>query len=532
MIDRPSNRRESHFGTDLVDCRPHYRHRHSQLPMSIRPESHLPFDRVEWHALARERLRWGVTTRVNKDCGHQYCDLTQPRCCSCIDTRPHLTRYYKYVDGRGMVAEAKRWSDYCPGCKLQHGEPLPPIAEPMQDVQMQMQDIQLERQLPTTRCVNCGMLGHALWDCPTILDDNESDPPGASRPVIRPSPISPASPLQSRDPPSSPPTAPPSSPFAVRLGEGFRFLSQLPSPSVALSPPRNISSQTSAAQSTSVQPPPATTMQPTSTQSASAALSSTRTAASQPQTSSHSTSRTSIHQERRARIRANFERSFGSIADIANDDNYISPIASMYSSAFARYSERERERELRNQHSDFFTGFHNNTPMNSSASSPPASSSPTYSPTSYQGFRSEAGRTSPNQTRTEPYTGNDNTRQLLESLRRRMEEDNRHLLESNPSGHPLEYMQFQFGRRFHEAYNEPPATPSHSARRREPPARPPTPEALPKEHLNITDECKVCFSQHCDTLLLPCAHLALCEVSFPFLRDLRCSGVLRRHIPK
>jgi hypothetical protein len=39
-----------------------------------------------------------------------------------------------------------------------------------------------------------------------------------------------------------------------------------------------------------------------------------------------------------------------------------------------------------------------------------------------------------------------------------------------------------------------------------------SPEPLTKEELTITNECKVCFSQHCDMLLLPCAHLALCEV--------------------
>src|SRR5271156_4322375 len=217
--------------------------------MSIRPESHLPFDRRDWHTIARERLRWGVTTRVHKDCGHQYCDLTQARCCSCIDTRSHLPRYYKYVDGRGMVAEAHRWSDYCPGCKEQHGEPLS-IAESIAET---MQDVQMERQVPTaTRCVNCGMLGHALWDCPTILDDNESEAPRAPRPVIRTSTVSPISSHQARDTPSSPPAAPPNSPFAVRLGDGFRFLSQLPSPSIALSPPQTISSRRPPGQSTSV----------------------------------------------------------------------------------------------------------------------------------------------------------------------------------------------------------------------------------------------------------------------------------------
>lgn len=35
-----------------------------------------------------------------------------------------------------------------------------------------------------------------------------------------------------------------------------------------------------------------------------------------------------------------------------------------------------------------------------------------------------------------------------------------------------------------------------------------------KMELTIANECKVCFGQLCDSVLLPCAHLALCEVCF------------------
>jgi hypothetical protein len=61
--------------------------------------------------------------------------------------------------------------------------------------------------------------------------------------------------------------------------------------------------------------------------------------------------------------------------------------------------------------------------------------------------------------------------------------------------------------------------PGHSSRRRDVPPRPKTPEALPKEELMVSNECKVCFSQHCDMLLLPCAHLALCEVSSTIFQE-------------
>jgi hypothetical protein len=57
------------------------------------------------------------------------------------------------------------------------------------------------------------------------------------------------------------------------------------------------------------------------------------------------------------------------------------------------------------------------------------------------------------------------------------------------------------------------------------------PEPLSKEELTIMNECKICFSQHCDVLLLPCAHLVLCEVLYHFVFCVTFSGVRRKRIP-
>jgi hypothetical protein len=119
---------------------------------------------------------------------------------------------------------------------------------------------------------------------------------------------------------------------------------------------------------------------------------------------------------------------------------------------------------------------------------------------------------------------NSDTQQVLETLRRQLAEDDRQLLVGSDSdeqtirdrdvedySHPPSI----FGR-WYTHIDPPPLPINHSRRREQPPPRPKTPEPLTKEELTISDECKVCFSQHCDTLLLPCAHLALCEV-FPSL---------------
>ena len=46
--------------------------------------------------------------------------------------------------------------------------------------------------------------------------------------------------------------------------------------------------------------------------------------------------------------------------------------------------------------------------------------------------------------------------------------------------------------------------------------------------LRISDECKVCFSQHCDTLVLPCAHLVMCR----YCADVIVPAVVGRRIGK
>lgn len=93
---------------------------YSSYPSASRkpqPQSYPP----ESSNLSTQHLRWGKS-HVEKKCGHHYCELTQPRCCTCMDNRPHRRAYMTYADGRGMVLDANRWSDYCPGCKAAYTE--------------------------------------------------------------------------------------------------------------------------------------------------------------------------------------------------------------------------------------------------------------------------------------------------------------------------------------------------------------------------------------------------------------------------
>ena len=96
----------------------------SSYPSSSTSAPKIPQPRF-WQAessyLSTKHLRWG-NSRVEKKCGHHYCELTQPRCCTCMDNRPHREAYMTYVDGRGMVLEANRWFDYCPGCQNAYTE--------------------------------------------------------------------------------------------------------------------------------------------------------------------------------------------------------------------------------------------------------------------------------------------------------------------------------------------------------------------------------------------------------------------------
>ena len=470
--------------------------------MSIHSESHLPFDRNEWYSLARERLRWGANTRTTKNCGHQFCDLTQPSCCACIDDRPHRARYLKYVDGRGMVAEAKRWSDYCPGCKIQYGENMPP--EPPAERTR-------GRQFAPTRCVTCGQLGHAMWECPRTLGDDNMTTPETTHARVTTGARSIGTqmePLVDADLPDTGISA-------------TRPLPQAACPGETNPTTDTVGSTTNRPATTRMLSPPRPVPRPTD------------------------------HQHRRARIQANFERSFGSLADIANDPDYVSPIASLYSDAYLRFQQRESERReqqsrlppLRNVHDyptpppfpeSHSTSIHTSNPINeewgrleqlerldrivrAARSRNPVPSLP------YPSSSTTNAPTSPVNTDPVRSSVNSNTRQVLESLRRRLEEDDRQLrIDSDndnvsSSSSPRELFNQRpsvFGRWYDMPIAPTPTSPSiSSARRRDPPpVRPPTPEPLSKEELTISNECKICFSQHCDMLLLPCAHLAICEV--------------------
>ena len=503
--------------------------------MSLRPEAQSPFDRNEWFTLARERLRWGANTRVTKLCGHHFCDLTQPQCCSCIDNRPHQTRYYKYVDGRGMAPGAKRWSSYCPGCQIQYGEP-----EEGPDA---MPDVRMERDHGevVTRCTSCGVFGHPMWECLRNLNHDNNALPEPSRSTAVTVPTSIASSNASSPPPRPQSTA--SAPSHVSPTASVR--TDLRSPSVLPTEP------TSSSPSTRMLSPP------------------------------RPVPRLTGHQQRRARIQAHFERSFGSISDIANDPDYVSPIASLYGNAYARLQGRESERRNRERTGEdvrpppplFQFGqarpSHNSTSTSSQASSGRPTTNPvtaeetpsrfsfgasstlhspwnrSSTPQSISGSNRATGdredRTSPFQSRSRNTAHisrpednvSQNTRSILENLRRRLEEDDRQLLSTITNTHTPEYAPnssphhppsppYLDPERFYHLYY-PYRLSAESSRfdwnRPTPedlkPPRPNSPEPLSKEELTISNECKVCFSQHCDILLLPCAHLALCEVPFP-----------------
>ena len=489
-------------------------------PMSIRPEAQLPFDRSEWGNLARSRLRWGANTRVTKNCGHNFCDLTQPRCCSCIDTRPIRERYYKYVDGRGMVLEGKRWSNYCPGCQIQFGEPEESEPDAMQEVRR-------ESSFTEMRCAHCGRAGHYVWECPRN-NLNDAEPSNSHHITTTTAPPSPAvsrassaTTFHQRNliPPSPGEYRPRTTPvFGIRQSvdvnrtphehsHGFYFGGRGPHPTA---------SERTPAPSTPTPPTPS----PPS-------LSPPRPVP-----------RLTTHEQRRARIQANYERTFGSLRDIANDPEYVSPLSFMYGNAYARFQEREAERRQQaesvetdstqtrpRREPDYYFHYHDippsfRVPEGSPPSSPPPPPAP---PQQHQLPRLEPQPRIESTART-PTTTRD-TQQILESLRRRLEEDDRRLLVNpdNEDSTPelFAHRQSIFGR-WYDMPNDESSPAFLSTRHRDFPAppRPKTPEPISKEDLTILNECKVCFSQHCDMLLLPCAHLVLCEVSPLSLKEL------------
>ena len=478
--------------------------------MSIRPEAQTPFDRSEWVDLARERLRWGVNSRRTKNCGHNFCDLTQPRCCSCIDTRPIRARYYKYVDGRGMVLEGKRWSNYCPGCQIRFGEPEESEPDAMQEVRR-------DSSFAEVRCGHCERTGHYVWECPrnnladADLSDSDNTTITTTPPSLAISSVSsaasfhqqnliPPRPGQYRPEQYRPPAEPV---FGTRQGvnvnqtphensHGFYFGGRGPHPAA---------SQRTPAASTLTPPTPS----PPS-------LSPPRPVP-----------RLTTHEQRRARIQANYERTFGSLRDIANDPEYVSPLSFMHGDGYSRFQEREAGRRPRQQAESIETDSTQTRPRRESdyyfqhqfippslrdrEESPQPPLQPQHLPRVEPQPRIEStARTT---------TTMRNTQQILESLRRRLEEDDRRVLDDEDStSEPFAHRPFVFGR-WYDRPNDRFSPDFLSTQHRDSPAppRPKTPEPMSKEDLTISNECKVCFSQHCDMLLLPCAHLVLCEVS-------------------
>ena len=432
-------------------------------------------EREQWLDMARQRLRWGAVTRVRKLCEHHFCDLTQPRCCSCIDNRPHRTTYLRYMDGRGMVAGAKRWSDYCPGCKLHYS---------LEDAtREEQQTTSRQREPAEVRCVSCGELGHVIWECP--LELGEDTPPtqpavdldtiSDSSTTITDNTVDATTPTVMEQPPSSQPGSRTLPPF---LSIFRRENPVTPSPTISPSPSRSHNDLPRL-----LSPP-------------------------------RPMPRLASHQARRERIRANFERSFGTMSEVANDPDYVSPIASLYGGAYARFQERERERER------FARELQEREAQIERIFGPRSSSEvpdlPRHSPPSNRPSRpSENIR---RQVETD-------THAVLEQLRRQLAEDDRRLLDNSlassnrvdtPSESPTPSSELGLPSIFGQWYRRAPGsqTESFRVRQHEPvtPPRPKTPEPLSKEDLMISNECKICFSQHCDTLLLPCAHLALCGV--------------------
>lgn len=243
--------------------------------------------------------------------------------------------------------------------------------------------------------------------------------------------------------------------------------------------------------------------------------------------------RSTNHQQPRTRIQENhLERSFGTLADVANDPDYISPLTSLYGTGYSRLQDREcgpsgnRYAALGPPIEGPTNYFHTNIPRR-----PSIHRSSTINEVDGLG-------TSISEPRGEARPRNDhNTHQIIESLRRRVVEDNRQLLLPNENeGSARESFPLRphmLGRWYDiDPFTppSPPVLPMASARQRNVPPRPITPEPLSKEELTISNDCKICFSQHCNMLLLPCAHLAICEVFNPAFVGVNLSGVQGRLI--
>ncbi|KAJ3123829.1 hypothetical protein HK098_001626 [Nowakowskiella sp. JEL0407] len=59
----------------------------------------------------------GRKTKIETPCDCKGdCQLSGPKCCKCMDRRPHSLTYFAYQDGRGCSKIVKRNHFYCPSC--------------------------------------------------------------------------------------------------------------------------------------------------------------------------------------------------------------------------------------------------------------------------------------------------------------------------------------------------------------------------------------------------------------------------------
>jgi hypothetical protein len=386
-----------------------------------------------------------------------------------------------------MVLEGKRWSNYCPGCQIQFGEPEESEPDAMQEVRR-------DSLFTEMRCAHCGRTGHYVWEC---HNSGDAEPSNLDNTTATTAPPSPAI--------SSPPSFRQRNLTSPRPGE-YR---PPPTPVFGLRQSVDVNR-------TPHEQPRAFYFggrghHPTASERTTPASPSTP---SSPTPSPPSLSpprpipRATTHEQRRARIHANYERTFGSLRDIANDPEYVSPLSFMYGNAYARFQELEADRRQHRQAESMETDSTQTRPRRE----------PDYYFRRNNSFRDHehwprALPPPPPPPRIGPQPRD--TQEILESLRRRLEEDDHRLLDNeNSTPESFAHRPYMFGGWYDMPNDESSPAFLPTGRRDSPvPPRPKTPEPISKEDLTISNECKVCFSQHCNMLLLPCAHLVLCEVA-------------------
>jgi hypothetical protein len=88
-------------------------HVHGQLPRTMRSVNYCPHCKQNPPSIPLRHP--SVPERLRKTCGHEYCDLSIPTCCTCTDGRPHNTSYPLHISGVGK--SRARWSMYCVPCR-------------------------------------------------------------------------------------------------------------------------------------------------------------------------------------------------------------------------------------------------------------------------------------------------------------------------------------------------------------------------------------------------------------------------------